>query len=99
MEISIYLRRTNPKLKIIGFSGLAVTGEGISLCYNKLNMREREFINTEHIIELNKKLEIIDNPTKEELNQKIKQGYSYKNRCKMLVLYPNEPSIVWNYLS
>jgi len=97
-EIIANLRLKNPKLKIIGFSRLAVTEQGISLLYNKLNYRERGFINTEHIIQKQGKLEIINTPSKEELIKKLNQGYEYKNRCKMLVLYPNEPSIVWNYL-
>jgi hypothetical protein len=92
------LRKENPKLKIIGFSGLAVTSQGITLLYNKLNCREREFINTEHILTKQGKIEIFEANSMNKLQQKLKQGYEYKNRCKMLVLYPNEPSIVWNYL-
>lgn len=92
------LRETNPKLKIVGFSALAVTSSGIGLFYNKFNCRERKFINDEHILKINNKLETFKTDSQKELEAKINQGYEYLNRCKMLVLYPNEPSIVWNYL-
>ena len=91
------LRINNPKLSICGISGLCVSPSGINLFYNKFNCRERYFINTEHILQKNRKLECFDEKTS-DLNKKISQGYSYVNRCKMLVLYPNEPSIVWRYL-
>lgn len=97
-KLIIQLRKENPKLKIIGFSGLAVTSQGITLLYNKLNCRERGFINTEHILAKQGKIEIFETTSIKKLMEKLKQGYEYKNRCKMLVLYPNEPSIVWNYL-
>jgi len=92
------LRETNPKLKIIGFSALAVTSCGIGLFYNKFNCRERKFINDEHILRINNKLETFKTNSQKELEDKLNQGYEYLNRCKMLVLYPNEPSVVWNYL-
>lgn len=92
------LRKTNPKLKIAGFSGLCVTSAGIGLFYNKFNCRERKFINSEHMISKKGKLEIFDTKSKEELFNKIKEGYNYINRCKMLILKSDEPSIVWNYL-
>ena len=92
------LRKNNPSLKIIGFSGLAVTSAGINLLYNKLNCRERNFLNDEHIMRKSNKLEIIKTNSKEDIIEKVKEGYYYLNRCKMLVLYQNEPSIVWNYL-
>lgn len=92
------LRKTNPKLKIKGFSGLCVTSAGIGLFYNKFNCQERKFINSENMISKNGKLEIFDTKSKEELSNKLKEGYEYINRCKMLVLYPNEPSPVWEYL-
>jgi hypothetical protein len=91
------LRRNNPKLKIIGFSGLCVTAGGIGLFENKFNCREREFINTEHILRKNGKLAVFD-LTQTELETKLDEGYEYVNRCKMLVTYPQEKSIVWKFL-
>lgn len=92
------LGKQNPKLKIIGFSGLCVTASGISLFYNKFNCRERKFINSEHILKRNNHLEIFSADSQKQLYEKLKRGYEYLNRCKMLVLYPNEPSVVWEYL-
>ncbi|MFA6088800.1 MAG: hypothetical protein WC755_02970 [Candidatus Woesearchaeota archaeon] len=91
------LRNENQKLKICGISGLCVSSSGIGLFYNKFNCRERNFINTEHILQKNGKLICFDEK-KENLIKKLNQGYSYMNRCKMLILYSNEQSIVWSYL-
>lgn len=92
------LRTKNLELRVIGFSGLAVSTSGMGLFYNKFNCREREFINPEHILSKKGKLEIVESPSQKELSEKIKQGYEYVIRCKVLVLYSNEPSIVWDYL-
>lgn len=93
------LREFNPNLKVIGFSGLCSTSQGISLFYNKLNCKERDFLRSEHILQKDGKLIIFDSNSQKELSLKIKDGYKYINRCKMLVLYPNDLSIVWDYLS
>lgn len=92
------LQETNKDLQIIGFSGLCVTSQGIGLFYNKFNCREREFINSEHILRKDDQLEIFDTESNSDLQNKLEAGYEYLNRCKMLVLYPSEPSIVWRYL-
>ncbi len=90
------LRKSNESLKIGGFSGLCVTSEGIGLFEDKLNCHERGLIVDEHILEKNGK-RIVANSTQES-KEKKKQGYTYLNRCKMLVVYPKEQSIIWHYL-
>ncbi len=92
------LDKINPDLKILGFSGYAVTTEGISLAYNKLNMKERTYISDEHMMEKDGKLKIITKLNQNKLNTLLKDDYVYHNRCKQLVIYPNEVSIVWKYL-
>jgi hypothetical protein len=92
------LKKENSGLEIIGFSGLCVTKQGINLFYNKLNCRERDFISSEHILTRNNKLEIFNSSSQNELEKKLSENYEYINRCKMLITYPNEQSIVWNYL-
>jgi hypothetical protein len=96
-KILDYLRKNNPTLKAIGFSGLCVTKEGINLFEKKLNCSEKTFINKENIFE-NEKGQII---VKANKTGKIcaPKEYKYKNRCKMLVTTPKEKSIVWNYLN
>jgi hypothetical protein len=89
---------SNLGVPVKGFSALCVTPAGIGLVYNKLNFRERSFINSEHILKKNGKLTIFEFETKKDLLEKLVEGYIYLNRCKMLVLYPNEPSIVWEFL-
>jgi len=92
------LRKKNKTLRVIGFSGLCVTSKGIDLFYNKLNCRESSVIINEHIISKKNKLEILNTNSQKYLNNKLSHGYEYINRCKMLVLYPNEPSVVWRYI-
>lgn len=91
------LRESNNELEVHGFSGLCVTAQGIGLFANKLNCRERDFINTEHILEKADELLIFDDEN-EELEARLDDGWEYKNRCKMLITHPGEPSIVWQYL-
>lgn len=91
--------RKKSELKVIGFSGLCVTSQGIGLFYNKFNCREREFLNSEHILRKENSLEIFDTKDKQELLDKLSKDYEYVNRCKMLLVYPDEASLVWNYLN
>lgn len=93
------LRKDNIALKIIGFSGLCVTRSGIGLFENIFGCKEREFINTEHILKKDRKIEVFYTHSKTDLKEKLDQGYELVNRCKMLVTYPGEKSIVWTYLS
>jgi hypothetical protein len=88
----------DPGCSIIGVSGYAVTLAGINLAYNKLNRRERSFISNEHIVSKNGVIEVLHDPTQRDLEKKLDDGYEYITRCKMLITYPNEVSIIWKYL-
>ena len=90
------LKINNKNLKIGGFSGLCVTLEGLELFENKFKCKEREFLVQEHILEKNGKKFVAESLL--ESNQKKNENYNYLNPCKMLVLFPKEKSIVWNYL-
>jgi hypothetical protein len=90
------LRQRNRDLKLAGLSALAVTAGGIRLAEDKLRFRERDYVCSEHILEKDGKKVVVENQG--EADKKIKEGYIYLNRCKMLVLYPTEPSKVWNFL-
>lgn len=98
-EIIQNLRKINKELAIIGFSGLCVTPSGIGLFYNKFNCNERKFINQEYIFRKDGKLRIFKIDSSLQFSNKLKEGYEYVNRCKMLVLYPGESSLIWDYLS
>lgn len=98
-EITKNLKKQNPKLKIIGFSGICAASSGIGLFYNKLNCREREYINSEHILRKKNKKIIIETQKLEDIKKKIDEGYEYETRCKLLVTFPSEESLVWSYLS
>lgn len=91
------LKQSNPELKVTGFSALCVTSQGIGLFYNKFNCRERDFINSEHILDKDGEILILDSDFNKDIEKKISEGYNYRNRCKMLVTYPNEISLVWKY--
>ena len=97
-NILVELKRENENLKVIGLSALCGTKMGIGLFANKMNCYESAYISNEHILKKNEKLEICEFNTQEDLDHKIKDNYEYLNRCKMLVTYPNKPSLVWSYL-
>lgn len=90
------LRIRNHKLKVVGLSGLCVTAEGIGLFENKFNCKERNYICEEHIMKRGTEIALAKNL--EEVKEKKKKEFKIVNRCKMLVLYPNEKSLVWDYL-
>jgi len=92
------LRKDNDNLKVIGFSALCVTKMGIGLFFNKLNFRERGVILSEHIFKKDNELKLLEIDSQEELNQKLLESYIYLNRCKMLLTYPNNPSLAWRYI-
>jgi hypothetical protein len=71
------------------------------LIYGKLlesDCREQAFVNDEHILEKNGRIHIAEIKNQEELVNKLSEGYFYRNRCKMLVTCPGEPSLVWEYI-
>ena len=92
------LKKKNNNLKVIGFSGLCVTPEGINLFEKKFNCKERDFVVQEHILEKDGKRIVLETESKEVIQNKIDDGYNYITKCKMLVLYPKENSVVWDYL-
>jgi len=92
------LKKKNRDLKIIGFSGLCVTKEGINLFENKFKCKERDLVIQEHIFEKDGKRILLETDSKEIIQNKINEGFDYITKCKMLILYPNEKSIVWDYL-
>ncbi|MCX6814262.1 MAG: hypothetical protein NTY20_01235 [Candidatus Aenigmarchaeota archaeon] len=92
------LRRENANLRVIGFSGLCVTNEGIELFTKKLNCKEKGYKSKEHILEKEGQKIVFEANSEREMNKKIRDGYKAINRCRMLVTYPSEESMVWKYL-
>ncbi len=92
------LRKTNKHLKVIGFSGLCTTKEGIKLFTDILNCKESRYVSDEHIFEKTGKKYVYHIKSKNELDDKQKKGYKLVNRCKLLVTTPDEKSLVWHYL-
>lgn len=85
-----------PQVKLLGFSAYAVTDAGVGLHKNKLNMRERDFISTEYVINEDKKLRVSNlNPGEVERLKKEEVGL---RRCEMLITTPDEKSEVWEFL-
>jgi hypothetical protein len=91
------LKKKNKKLTIGGFSGLCATSKGIDLFYNKLNCMEGKYICQDHILTKGGKIKILNADSLKEISKFIDKGYSYNNRCKMLIAYPGDPSLVWKY--
>jgi hypothetical protein len=93
------LTRRNNALKIIGFSALCVTSRGIGLFYNKLNCKESAVIKNEYVLKKDDRIELFEFGRFEDLENKLSEGYEFVTRCKMLVSYPGDPSIVWSYIN
>ena len=98
-EITHRLKRKNPALRIIGFSGLCTSPQGISLFQNKFNCQERDFVNREYVLRKDGRAEVFHPQSEQDLRSKLADGYECICRCKMLVLYPEEASVVWDYLN
>jgi len=92
-------KQKNKNLKVIGFSGLCVTKEGINLFEKTLKCKEGKFKSEEHILEKNGKKIILTTKYKKIIKKYKLNGYTYQNRCKMLITTPNKKSIVWDYLN
>ncbi|KAK9709055.1 hypothetical protein K7432_009297 [Basidiobolus ranarum] len=110
-EILEELRITNTNLKVVGLSGLCVSTSGINLFSNYYNCRERSYISNEHILREPRQLNILSSHAhsnggilvletnqQSELQQFLDRGYHYITRCKMLVLKPEDCSVVWRYI-
>ena len=94
------LKKINPKLKIVGLSAFGTTSLGLNLFQNRFNFQEKKFISTEHILLKGKKLSLFDEKDggQKELAKKLQNGYTYYQRCKMIVLEPSDFSLVWSYV-
>ncbi len=99
-NIIFNLRKTNPGLKIIGSSSLCTTSLALDLFQDRFNYQEKGYVSTEHIISKGRTIFIFDEKVggKKKLEEKLKKGYSYHHRCKMLILYPEDFSLIWLYL-
>jgi hypothetical protein len=98
-KVLLNLKKRNNNLKVVGFSGLCVTNDGIGLFYNKLNCKESAVKKNEYVLMKNKRIELFELSRFGELERKLNEGYEFITRCKMLVLYPDDPSIVWSYIN
>lgn len=98
-RVLVNLKNRNKLLKVIGFSGLCVTENGIGLFFNKFNCKESAVIKNEYVLKKNDGIELAELNNFSDLERKLREGYTFIARCKMLVTYPNEPSIVWTYLN
>ncbi|MEK6959215.1 MAG: hypothetical protein AABW59_04175 [archaeon] len=96
-KLLLNLRKTNKELKVIGFSGLCVTNEGIGLFEEKLGCHEKKFKSEEYILEKKGIKSVFELKTKKDLTAKTEKEYSLITRCKMLVATPKDKSIVWRF--
>jgi len=92
------IRAKNQSLRVIGLSALCVTKMGIGLFFNRLNCRESAAVIDEHLVKRNGGLSIISAGYYQKLEKKLSEGYEYRHRCKMLLVYPNEASIIWSFI-
>lgn len=93
-----------PRLRVSGFSGLAVSPSGINLFSNTYNCKERadyicdEFIMRKPQVEGPPAIEVIEGMTQQMLSELLLRGREFLTRAKMLVLLPDDTSIVWHEL-
>jgi len=92
------LKLENKSLRVGGFSGLCVTSAGISLFRNKLNCKESDYVCKEYIFEKDGEKQLFTLKSAEEISNLTEEGYTFVNRCQMLVTYPNEESVVWSFI-
>jgi len=94
------LGKSNPKLRIIGSSSFCTSSLGLDLFQDRFNYQEKGYISTEHILSKGRKLYIIDAKAQgqRKLEERLNNGFAYHHRCKMLVLYPDDFSLIWSYL-
>lgn len=92
-------QKRKSKLQVIGCSALAVSKEGIHLFYNVLNFKElgSSYCN-EHLLTKNGKVHIVKTTKNGEIEEYLEKGFTYLNRCKLLVSFPGEISKVWTFL-
>jgi hypothetical protein len=89
------LKSKNSRLELIGVSGLCVTPSGIDLSQKKLGCKERDYPCKEHMVERDGRLVIIKS---DKISNEIEEGDKLITKCKMLVSYPGEKSLIWEYL-
>jgi len=94
-EIVRKMKKENKKLELTGISALCTTEKGINL-FSKLNFKEKNFFCKEYVIKEKGKKKVINAKTMEKL-KKTSKNLKQTIRCKMLVLTPEQKSILWDY--
>jgi phosphoglycerate dehydrogenase-like enzyme len=94
------LKKTNPRLKVVGAASLCTSNTTLDVFQKRLDFKESGYISTEHILSKGSKLSLVDEKVvgREKLNKMINEGYVYHHRCKLLVIRPEEFSLVWSYI-
>jgi hypothetical protein len=99
-KLLMHLRIANPKLRIAGLSTIGSSSPALGLFQNRFNFQEKEFVSTEHIFLKGKKLIMFDEKDigQKGLSRKLDEGFTYYQKCKMLILEPNDFSLVWSHV-
>lgn len=93
-------------IRVGAFSAYAVTSSGLSLFEHKLNCREREtYISKEHVL-IKRSLDtgdevdgdIIETDDNKEIYSWLQKGWEYRCRCRLVLTYPTEISLVWHII-
>lgn len=84
-------------LRVCGLSGLTVTKAGIALFSTTYGCRERSYICKEHIMQegTGGPLQVHVAENQEQLEELLARGLRYVLRARMMVVTPDEPSLVW----
>ena len=97
-DLGRVLQENFSHVRILGVVGWAVSPTGINLGFNKLNRREYKYICDEHVLAKEGQLQILVDPSRAQVEAQIKQGWTYQNRVKLLVAFPQDFSLIWQML-
>jgi hypothetical protein len=92
-----HLRAIQPKLTVLGFSGLAASLSGIDMLAGRLQMHEIGFCE-EHMFRKGEENRIVTAVSPEERARLEALGWVYSHRCRMLVTRAGEASPVWDVI-
>lgn len=94
-EKATVLREKNPAIDIVGFSGLTASPSGFHLFSSKFGCLERNYKCSEKIF----KHAVTGDLYVSNDEESVPDSMIFICSCKMLVLYPGEKSIVWDFLN
>lgn len=86
------------KAKLLGVSGYAVSLESIHVALNVMNRNEYRSVNAYMAYDPEGRFVTKNVSTQDELEELMQKGYTIRNRCRILTVNRDDPSVVWSWL-